>query len=89
LDLATIDSLAIQVEASEVIVLGPEAALLTETFHFTAATKGGDEVEGRGVASLVVQLRSGRWQIIQCHESELNAEEETVTMPAATSLKRH
>src|SRR5271169_3281360 len=40
---AMLDSLSPQVDASEVVVLGAEAAVITESFHFTATTKAGDE----------------------------------------------
>ena len=71
-DFTTLDSLSTQIDALNVVVLGAEAAVITESFQFTAMTKTGEEVEGKGVASMVVQLRAGRWQIVQSHESELN-----------------
>ena len=71
-DFSTLDSLSTQIDALEVVVLGAETSVVTESFQFTAITKAGEEVEGKGVASMVVQLRAGRWQIVQSHESELN-----------------
>jgi ketosteroid isomerase-like protein len=90
-DFATLDSLSTQIDASDVVVLGAEAAVITESFHFTATTKAGEQVEGQGVASIVVQLRAGRWQIVHSHESELNVAELDTTLgppPAAERSSR-
>ena len=86
-DLPTLDSLSIQSVATDVVV-PPEAAVVTESFRFTAATKAGEDLEGQGVASIVVQLRAGRWQIVHSHESELNvAEMDTTFAPAPAAEK--
>ena len=87
-DLPTLDSLSIQSVASDVVVLGAEAAVVTESFRFTAATKAGEDLEGQGVASIVVQLRAGRWQIVHSHESELNAAEVDTTLAPAPAAER-
>jgi hypothetical protein len=87
-DLPTLDSLSIQPVASDVVVLGAEAAVVTESFRFTAATKAGEDLEGQGVASIVVQLRAGRWQIVHSHESELNMAEMDTTLAPATAAER-
>jgi len=67
-----LESLTNPIDAFDVVVLGPQAAVVTAPFHFSAKTKAGKEVKGEGVYSAVVQLRAGQWQIVQSHESELN-----------------
>jgi hypothetical protein len=71
-DYAMLSPVSYQIDVLDVVVLGSEAAAITESFHFTVKTKADEEVKGQGIASFVVQKREGRWQIIQWHESELN-----------------
>ena len=90
-DFPTLDSLNAQIDGSDVVVLGAEAAVVTESFHFAATTKAGEDLEGQGVASIIVQLRAGRWQIVHSHESELNVAELDTTvapLPAAERSSR-
>jgi ketosteroid isomerase-like protein len=87
-DLPTLDSLSAQIDASDVVVLGAEAAVVTESFHFMARTKAGEDLEGQGVASIVVQLRAGRWQIVHSHESELNVAVEDSTSAQPPEAER-
>jgi ketosteroid isomerase-like protein len=87
-DIATLDSLRTDLDASDVVVLGAEAAVVTESFHFTATTKAGEDVEGQGVASIVVQLRAGRWQIVHSHESELDVSESDTTSTPPPAAER-
>jgi hypothetical protein len=87
-DFPTLDSLSAQIVASDVVVLGAEAAVITESFRFKAMTKAGEDLEGQGVASIVVQLRAGRWQIVHSHESELNVTEEDTTLAPAPAAER-
>jgi len=70
-----LESLTNPIDALDVVVLGAESAVVTAPFHFTVKTKAGKEINGQGVFSAVVQLRAGRWQIVQSHESELNLAE--------------
>jgi hypothetical protein len=74
-DYATLTPVSYQIDALDVVVLDADAAAITESFHFTVKTKAGEEVKGQGIATIVVQKRQGRWQIIQWHESELNNSE--------------
>jgi hypothetical protein len=77
-DYAELSPVSHKIDMLDVVVLSADAAAITESFHFTVKTKAGDEVKGQGIASIVVQKREGRWQIIQWHESELsNSELET------------
>jgi hypothetical protein len=87
-DFPTLDSLSVHSDVSDVVVLGAEAAVVTQSFHFTATTKAGEDLEGQGVASIVVQLRAGRWQIVQTHESELNVAEQDTTMAPPPEAER-
>jgi hypothetical protein len=87
-DFPALDSLAIESDASDVVVLGAEAAVVTESFHFAATTKAGEDLEGQGVASIVVQLRAGRWQIVHSHESELNVAGVDTTFAPAPEAER-
>jgi hypothetical protein len=64
------ESITIVVDSMTAIVLGPEAAAVTEAFHADCTTKDGSAVTFVGVISVVVQLRDGRWQILQYHESQ-------------------
>jgi uncharacterized protein (TIGR02246 family) len=84
-DFATLSTVSYQIDASNVVVLGADAAVITESFHFSVKPKTDEEVKGQGIASLVVQMRNGRWQIIQWHESELSPSdtEETMSSPTA------
>ena len=82
-----LESLTPRVDAFDVVVLGPEAAVVTAPFHFTLKTKAGKEVKGQGVYSAVVQLRGGQWQIVQSHESELNLADVIAAMAPPKSKK--
>ena len=74
-DYATLSPVSYQIDGMDVVVLDADAAAVTEWFHFAVQTKAGEEVKGQGIASMVVQKRQGRWQVIQWHESELNNSE--------------
>jgi hypothetical protein len=82
-----LESLTNPIDALDVVVLGAEAAAVTAPFNFTAKTKAGKEVNGQGVFSAVVQLRAGRWLIVQSHESELNLAELMAAMAPPKSKK--
>jgi ketosteroid isomerase-like protein len=70
-----LQSLTPQVDAFDIVVLGSEATVVTAPFHFSIKTKVGKEIKSQGVYSAVVQLRAGRWRVVQSHESELNIAE--------------
>jgi hypothetical protein len=87
-DYATLEPVSYQIDAMDVVVLGVEAAAITESFHFTVKTKAGEEVKGQGIASLVAQKRQGRWQIIQWHESELDNSELEAALASPNTSKQ-
>jgi hypothetical protein len=85
-DYAELSPVSYKTDVLDVVVLGADAAAITQSFHFTVKTKAGEEVKGQGISSIVVQKREGRWQIIQWHESELNNSEleaAEASLPAA------
>jgi len=57
------------------IVLAADAVMVTAPWHADMKAKGRPEYKGRGVSSLLVQKRDGRWQIVHTHESFVNPNE--------------
>ncbi len=70
-----LESLTNQIDAFDIVVLAPDAAVVTVPFRFTIKTKAGKEISSQGVYSAVAQRRSGMWQIVQSHESWRNVAE--------------
>jgi len=62
-------------DAWDAMVLGPEAVMITVPWHADMKAKGRPEYKARGVSSVLVQRREGRWQIVHTHESFVNANE--------------
>jgi ketosteroid isomerase-like protein len=57
------------------IVLAHDAVMVTAPWHAEMKAKRRPEHKGRGVSSLLVQRREGRWQIVHTHESFVNPTE--------------
>lgn len=53
----------------DVRLLGPAAALATETYTYRIETKKGETAERLGVATSVLKKENGRWQIVMSHNS--------------------
>ena len=70
---SNLESLKVAADATDVIVLGPEAAVIVRQAHMIVKTKTGQEATVQLVFTGVVQRRDGQWQMVQTHESELNA----------------
>ncbi len=92
LDLApSFESLTNTLDATDAIVLGPDAVAITFPFHFSFKPKGRAEYEGQGLWTGLLQRRSGKWQIVQTHESWVNAEQAMAAMmgpPAKDAAKK-
>jgi len=87
-----IESLKVTADAWDMAVLGSDAVAITMPLHFTFKSKGLPEYEARAVWTGIVQRRSGKWTIIQCHESWLNPQEVMAALmpppPKQTSRNR-
>ena len=70
-----VESLKNNVDAWDIIVLGPDAVSFTVPSHFSIKTKGRPQYNVQCVWSGVVHRRGGTWKIVQSHESWLNAEQ--------------
>jgi ketosteroid isomerase-like protein len=57
------------VDAWDVTVLGPDAAVVTLPIHLKIKAKDRPQAMGQYVWSAVIQRRGGRWKAIQTHES--------------------
>ena len=76
------------VDAWDVTVLGPDAAVVTLPIHLTIKAKGRPQAAGQYVWSAVMQRRAGRWKAIQTHESWQNPEKLLAAlMPPAAPTK--
>jgi uncharacterized protein (TIGR02246 family) len=53
----------------DVRLLGPAAALATETYTYRIETKKGEVAERLGVATSVLKKDNGRWKILMSHNS--------------------
>jgi hypothetical protein len=58
----------------DMIVLSSDAVVITMPFHFSFKPKGLPEYKAQGVWTGVVQRRSGKWAIVQSHESWIEPE---------------
>lgn len=50
-------------------LLGPAAALATETYSYRIETNKGEVAERLGVATTVLKKENGRWKIVMAHNS--------------------
>lgn len=76
------ESMQIKPTKVDVIVLGPDAAVVNSPFSMTVKTKAGKEVTGQGVWTGVVQRQAGAWRVVSTHESDVNAEDMMKAMMA-------
>ena len=72
---SNLETFEVGADATDVIVLGPEAAVIIRQGHSMAKTKTGKEATVQFVFTAVVQRRGGQWQVVHTHESELNLAE--------------
>ena len=56
----------------DVVVFGPDAALVSSNTKVAFTPNGRKPFYTTGAMSFVVQRRDGKWQVVQSHESELN-----------------
>ena len=71
----TLDSLASTIDSLRVLVLAADAAAVTASVHFRIKAKGRPAFEVKSVWSGLIQRRHGAWQIVQSHESWVNAQD--------------
>jgi len=69
------ESLVNTPDAWDMIVLSSDAVAITMPLHSSFKPKGLPEYKAQGVWTGVVQRRSGKWTIIQSHESWVNPEQ--------------
>lgn len=62
-------------DAWDMIVLSSDAVAITLPLHFSFKPKGLPEYKAQSVWTGVVQRRSGKWTIVQSHESWVNPEQ--------------
>jgi ketosteroid isomerase-like protein len=73
----------------DMIVLSSDAVVITMPFHFSFKPKGLPEYKAQGVWTGVVQRRSGKWAIIQSHESWIDPEKVMAAlMPSSPKQSR-
>ncbi len=79
----SMESMNIAPDAVDVMVVGPDAAVVTSPFHMTAKVKGKPEYKAQGVWSAVVARRGGKWMIVSTHESVQHADQMMAAMTPA------
>jgi hypothetical protein len=70
--LARAERMKITPASMDVVVVGPEAALVSSNYRMSFTPNGRKPFSTTGAISFVVQRRNGAWQVVQSHESELN-----------------
>ncbi|HET7790473.1 MAG TPA: nuclear transport factor 2 family protein [Gemmatimonadales bacterium] len=65
-----VTALNVRATKTNIVVLGPDAAVATISTAFTATGTNGREVSGDGVLTAVVAKRGAAWKVIASHESE-------------------
>ena len=81
------ESMNIKTDAIDVMVVGPDAAVVTSPFHMSAKPKGKPVYQTQGVWSGVVMRRGGRWQIVSVHESVMHPDQMMAAMTPAPVKK--
>lgn len=76
------------VDAWDIMVVGPEAAVVTLPVHLRIKVKGRPEAAGQYVLSLVIQRRGGRWQVVQTHESWQHPEQLMAALTPGTPTNK-
>jgi ketosteroid isomerase-like protein len=72
----------IKPEKTDVIMLGPDAAVINSPYSITMKTAAGKEVSGKGVWTGVVQRQAGAWHVVSTHISDVNAQDMMKAMMA-------
>ncbi|MBI4502592.1 MAG: nuclear transport factor 2 family protein [Gemmatimonadetes bacterium] len=83
------EAMTIKPDAVDVMVVGPDAAVVTSPFHMTVKVKGKPAYDGVGVWTGVLERRGGKWMIVSTHESVQHADQMMValTPPPAKPAK--
>ena len=71
----TLELLENKIDSTTVLVLAGDAAAVTVPVHLRIKAKGRPEYAGQYVWSGIVQRRNGTWQLVQSHESWVNADQ--------------
>jgi uncharacterized protein (TIGR02246 family) len=69
-----IEKFRIDIDATDAIVLGPDAVLINSPFHMTMKPKGKSEYTGQGVWTGIFQRKDGKWELVATHESVQHAD---------------
>ena len=67
---ASTRSLDIVRDTARVVVLSPDAAVITESYHYTRTARDGKSSGGIAVITYVCQRRDGHWKIVHYHFSQ-------------------
>jgi hypothetical protein len=80
-----LEALTVAPGTMDVMVLSPDAAVVTSKMSITLKPAGKPEFKTTGVLTSVVQRRNGKWRTVYSHESDLNIEqmEKAITAPPA------
>src|SRR5205814_4274087 len=81
------ESMNIKPDAIDVMVLGPDAALVTSPFHMSVKPRGKPVYQTQGVWTGVVARRGGRWQTVSTHESVLHPDQMMAALTPAPAKK--
>lgn len=76
------ESMQIKPEKTDVMVLGPDAAVVNSPFTMVVKTKAGKEVSGKGVWTGVIERQAGAWRVVSTHESDVDAQDMMKAMMA-------
>ena len=85
----TLERLENTVDSQTAVVLAEDAVAVTTPVHFRIKAKGRPEYAGQYVWSGIIQRRNGTWQVIQSHESWLNAEQVMAAILPAPPAPEH
>jgi ketosteroid isomerase-like protein len=72
----------IKPDKADVIILGPDAAVINSPYSMTMKSPAGKTVSGKGVWTGVVQRQAGAWRVVSSHISDVNAEDMMKAMMA-------
>ena len=67
---------------TDVIVLGPDAAVVNSSYSMTMKSPAGKDITANGVWTGVVQRQAGVWHVVSTHMSDVNAEDMMKAMMA-------
>ena len=69
---AVLEAAHTSTDSIDVVVLSPDAVVMSAPWQSTLRAKGRSDYIVHGAWSLVLQRRTGRWQVIHAHESIVN-----------------